>query len=56
LQGACKGVVPSPLPSSSSIPLSSPFVKDTPPSKFIKPKLEEVKQYCIDRKNNIDAQ
>lgn len=36
--------------------LDSDLEEDTPPSKFIKPKLEEVKKYCIDRKNTIDAQ
>ncbi len=36
--------------------LDSDLEEETHPSRFIKPKIEEVEKYCIDRKNNIDAQ
>lgn len=55
LQGAYKGIVPLPSPLPSSIPLSSSIESDHI-SKFKKPTVEEIKEYCKERKNQIDAQ
>jgi len=63
-EGHNRGNAPSPAPLPLPLPLPSPDLKDkrlgenTPPVKklFIKPTTDQIREYCTQRKNGIDAQ